>query len=124
MAKAKVLDDKVVIKSDILTDENLRKVLLLNPSALKLVDENSNNTLYEVTGGACNSFTQYGAVFAKGESKANIEIVNVDDEEAKLVLKELVTGNLIRINAIEEQVEGFLDNSTFDDVAEDVEFLN
>ena len=39
MAKAKVLDDKLVITSEILTNENIEKVSILKPSVLILKDE-------------------------------------------------------------------------------------
>ena len=122
MAKAKVLDDKVVIKSEVLTDENLRKVSILKPSALILTDEETKEVLYEVSAGGCNSFTKHGAIFADGESKANIAVHIEDVEEKKAILKDVITSNLVKINAIEGQVETYLEDA--EDVDTDIEFLN
>ena len=122
MAKAKVLDDKVVIKSEVLTDENLRKVSILKPSALILTDEETKEGLYVVSAGNCNSFTKYGAIFAGGESKANIAVHTEDAEEKKDILKDVITSNLVKINAIEEQVETYLEDA--EDIDTDIEFLN
>ena len=64
MAKAKILDNKVVITSDVLTDENIKRASILAPSVLQLVDEfNTSNVLFEVSLGTFNVFTCYVAVF-------------------------------------------------------------
>ena len=47
MAKAKVLDDKLVITSEVLTNENIEKVSILKPSVLILKDEEADKVLYE-----------------------------------------------------------------------------
>ena len=104
MAKAKVLDDKLVITSEILTNENIEKVL------------------YEITTAYCNSVTTYGAIFKDGKAIAGIS-VDADNEEArKEKMKNIITSILVKINAIETQVEEYLAEA--EDIQADVEFLD
>lgn len=124
MAKAKVLADRISITSEVLTDENLEKVGILAPSILKLFDEvNDNKVLYEVAGGSYNSFTTHGAVFKDGKSLGTIteEIMSLDEEAKEAKIKNILTAVLTRVNAIEAQVEDYLENA--DDLSEDIEFL-
>jgi hypothetical protein len=122
MAKAKVLDDKVVIISEVLTNNNIEKVSLLAPSILTLKDEYEDKTLYEVTTGSCNSFTTYGAIFNDGKSIAGITVYADTEEAKKAKMQNIVTAILTKVNAVEKQVEEYLANA--DDTAADVEFLD
>lgn len=122
MAKAKVLDDKVVITSDVLTNENIERVSILKPSVLVLKDEETNTTLYEVAMGEFNSITSYGAIFNDGKAIAGIT-VDADTEEArKNKMKAIITSILVKINAIEGQVSSYLNEA--EDIDADVEFLD
>lgn len=125
MAKAKVLADRISITSDILTDENLEKVAILAPSVLNLVDElNDKELIFAVAKSDCNTFSRYGASFKDGKTLGNISeaILNLAKEEREAKIKTILTGVLTRINAIEEQVENFLEDAI--DLSDDVEFLD
>lgn len=125
MAKAKVLADRISITSDILTDENLEKVAILAPSVLNLVDElNDKELIFAVAKSDCNTFSKYGASFKDGKTLGNISeaILNLAKEEREAKIKTILTGVLTRINAIEEQVESFLEDAI--DLSDDVEFLD
>ena len=122
MAKAKVLDDKVVITSEVLTNENIERVSILKPSVLILKDEEADKVLYEIGTGDCNSITAYGAIFKDGKAIAGLT-VDADTEEArKNKMKTIITSILVKINAIEEQVEEYLEEA--EDIEADVEFLD
>jgi len=122
MAKAKVLDDKVVITSDVLTNENIERVSILKPSVLILKDEEADKVLYEIATGDCNSITSYGAIFKDGKAIAGIT-VDADTEEAKKnKMKNIITSILVKINAIEEQVKEYLEEA--EEINADVEFLD
>jgi uncharacterized membrane protein len=122
MAKAKVLDDKVVITSEVLTNENIERVSILKPSVLILKDEEADKVLYEVTTGDCNSITNYGAIFKDGKAIAGIS-VDADNEEArKAKMKNIITSILVKIGAIEDQVTEYLDEA--EAIEADVEFLD
>ena len=122
MAKAKVLDDKVVITSEVLTNENIEKASILKPSVLILKDEEADKVLYEIATGECNSITTYGAIFKDGKAIAGLT-VNADTEEArKNKMKNIITSILVKINAIEEQVKSYIDEA--ETIETDVEFLD
>lgn len=124
MAKAKVLADRISITSEVLTDENLEKVGILTPSILKLVDEyEADKVLYEVASGEYNTFTVHGAVFKDGKSLGTIaeEIMSLDDEAKEAKIKNILTAVLTKVNAIEEQINEYLENA--DDLSDDIEFL-
>ena len=122
MAKAKVLDDKVVITSEVLTNENIERVSILKPSVLILKDEEADKVLYEVASGDCNSITNYGAIFKDGKAIGGLT-VDADNEEArKAKMKNIITSNLVKINAIEEQVTKYLEEA--ETIQADVEFLD
>jgi transcription termination factor NusB len=124
MAKAKVLADRISITSEVLTDENLEKVGILAPSILKLVDEyETDKVLYEVAGGEYNTFTVHGAVFKDGKSLGTIaeELMSLDDEAKEAKIKNILTAVLTKVNAIEEQINEYLENA--DDLSDDIEFL-
>lgn len=124
MAKAKVLADRISITSEVLTDENLEKVGILAPSILKLVDEyEADKILYEVAGGEYNTFTVHGAVFKDGKSLGTIaeEIMSLDDEAKEAKIKNILTAVLTKVNAIEAQIDEYLENA--DDLSDDIEFL-
>lgn len=104
MAKVKVLDNMVVIKSEILTDEALEGALLLNEHALKLRDE-EGNVRYEVAKANENTFTKFGASFLNGETKGIITIPSGKDEEGrKAYVKTYITPIVVAINKIEEAI--------------------
>ena len=123
MAKAKIIDDRISITSDILTDENIEKVSILSPSTLCLYDDkDENRMLYQVIGNEFNTFTKYGATFKDGKSLGAIseESMVADDKESKI--KNELTAILTRINRIEDQVEAYLEVA--EDLSEDIEFLD
>ena len=123
MAKAKILADRISITSDILTDENIKKVSILSPSTLYLYDDkDENRILYQVTGNEFNTFTKYGATFKDGKSLGAIseESMVADDKESKV--KNELTAILTRINRIEDQVTAYLEVA--EDLSEDIEFLD
>lgn len=125
MAKAKVLADRISVASEILTDANIRKVEILSPATLKLVDTNDNNTvLYEISEDICNSFTKYGATFHDGKTLATIgeDIMALDKDEREEAIKNILTAVLTKINAIESQVEEYLESANEVDI--DLEFLD
>lgn len=125
MAKAKILADRISITSEVLTDENIEKVRILSPSTLVLFDEkDETKALYEVSNGVCNTFTSYGAVFNDGKTLGAIDesILSLDKEEKEAKIKTILTAVLTRINAIEVQVEEYLEDAI--DLSEDVEFLD
>lgn len=121
MAKAKVLDDRVVITSEVLTNENIERVSILKPSVLILKDEETNTVLYEVAVGDCNSITNYGAIFKDGKAVASLA-VDGDEDTKKTKMKAIITSILVKLNAIENQVKEYLDNA--EDIDADVEFLD
>lgn len=122
MAKAKVLDDKVVITSEVLTNENIEKVAILKPSVLILKDEEADKVLYEIATDDCNSITNYGAIFKDGKAIAGLSVDAESEEARKAKMKNVITSILVKINAIEEQVKGYLE--TAEDIEADVEFLD
>ncbi len=125
MAKAKILADRISITSEVLTDENIEKVRILSPSTLVLFDEkDETKALYEVSNGVCNTFTSYGAVFNDGKTLGAIDesILSLDKEEKEAKIKTILTAVLTRINAIEVQVEEYLEDAI--DLSDDVEFLD
>lgn len=120
MAKAKVLEDKVVISSEVLTDENLERISVLNPSVLSLRDE-EGEILYQVATSDINSFTRNGASFKCGKTSATIFIDEDDENKRKDILTAEITKSLISINKIEEQVTEYLDDT--DEIEVDIDFL-
>lgn len=125
MAKAKILDNKVVITSEILTDENIKRASILAPSVLQLVDEfDTSNILFEVTLGTFNVFTVYGAVFKDGKTLGTIseEIMEQPKENREADIKSIITASLTKINAVEKQVEEYLADA--EDLSTDIEFMD
>ena len=125
MAKAKVLADRISITSEVLTDENIERVRILAPSNLVLFDEKKEDTvLFEVNKSEYNTFTNYGACFKEGKSLGTIpeEFLSLEQEKKEAKIKTLLTSVLTRINAIETQVENYLEEAQ--DLSEDVEFLD
>lgn len=120
MAKAKVLADRISITSEVLTDENIRKVKALAPSVLTLHDE-VEGEIYKVAVAneeESSNATKYGAVFKDGIALANY--YNYTDEDG---LKLYVVDMLHKINAIEEQVKEFLESNPFDEIEDSIEFM-
>ena len=122
MAKAKVLDDKLVITSEVLTNENIEKVSILKPSVLILKDEEADKVLYEVATADCNSITTYGAIFKDGKAIAGLSVDAEDEDSRKAKMKTIITSILVKINAVEEQVKNYLEEA--EDIEADVEFLD
>ena len=125
MAKAKVLADRICITSEILTDENIEKVRILAPSNLVLFDEKKEDkVLFEVNHSEYNTFTEYGACFKEGKTLGALseELLSLEKEKREAKIKTMLTAVLTRINAIEEQVENYLEVA--EDLSEDVEFLD
>ena len=125
MAKAKVLADRICITSEILTDENIEKVRILAPSNLVLFDEKKEDkVLFEVNHSEYNTFTEYGACFKEGKTSGALseELLSLEKEKREAKIKTMLTAVLTRINAIEEQVENYLEVA--EDLSEDVEFLD
>ena len=124
MAKAKVLADTISITSEVLTDENIRKVEALSPTTLKVIDENEGE-LYSVGATNYNSnVNKYGASFKHGEAVGRIpDFDNIEDDKKKEAITNYLLPILVRINAIEDAVEEFLNDNEFDDIVEDIEFM-
>ena len=122
MAKAKFLDDKVVITSDVLTNENIERVSILKPSVLILKDEEANKVLYEIATDDCNSITPYGAIFKDGKAITGLTVDGDNEEVKKNKMKNIITSILVKINAIEDQVKEYLEEA--EDIDADVEFLD
>lgn len=120
MAKAKVLADRISITSEVLTDENIRKVQALAPSVLVLHDE-TEGEIYRVDltdEAAFATANRYGSVFKEGTSLATYR--DYSDEEA---MKLFIVDILHKINAIEKAVEEFLESNPFDDIENSIEFM-
>lgn len=118
-ASAKVLEDKVVISSQVLTDENLNKVSILNPSVLVLKDE-EGTVLYEVASSEYNTFNRNGASFKGGKSHTNIQ-VDADEDKVKEIIKAEVTGTLMKLHKIETQVTEYI--NSLDNIEVDIDFI-
>lgn len=99
MAKVKMLSDKIVINSKILTDQNLRKVALRCPSCLVLKDEEEK--VFEVGYDSKSSMTQYGVLFNDGKVEATLK---GNHEDAVEFIKNVLS----MINEVEENVSDFL----------------
>lgn len=99
MAKAKILGDKVVIESKVLTDENIRKASIISPASLEFKEE--DKVLYAVTTDKIAMFNEFGASFKDGKTEANIP----DSSE---ILKVKVEAALMKINFIESYVSEVL----------------
>ena len=125
MAKAKVLADRISIISEVLSDENIEKVRILAPSNLVLFDEKKEDkVLFEVAHSDYNTFTEYGACFKEGKTLGAIpeEVLELDKEEREAKIKTMLTAVLTKINAVETQVEEYLEDD--EDLSSDVEFLD
>lgn len=125
MAKAKVLADRICITSEVLTDENIEKVRILALSNLVLFDEKKEDkVLFEVTRSDYNIFTEYGACFKEGKTLGVIpeEVLALEKDKKEAKIKTMLTAVLTRINAVEAQIENYLEVA--EDLSEDVEFLD
>lgn len=126
MAKAKILNDRIVVTSEVLTDANIEKVKVLAPSVLKLVDELDLDAkvLYVVDTDVTNTFTIYGALFKGGKTTGSIseETLALDEEVRKAKINTTLTAVLTKLNVIEERVAEFLENA--EDFSNDIEFLD
>lgn len=125
MAKAKILHDRISIKSDILTDENLEKVALLSPSSLILKDEEDGTVLYGVAkSDSLATFNNNGACFKDGVTVGTVDkaIMDLEADKRQSKIQTIVTATLMRINEIERQVESYLEDA--EDFEGDIEFLD
>ena len=126
MAKAKILADRFSITSEVLTDETIERISLLAPSVLRLYDErDEKKVLFEVAKDDYTSLTIYGAVFKNGKAVGTIpeNIMEIEDVTVRNnKITNSITAILTRINAIEEQVETYLEDAI--DLADDIEFLD
>ena len=122
MAKAKVLADRISITSEVLTDENIEKVSILAPSVLMLTDE--DKVLYQVCGDVYNNFNTNGAAFKEGKTLGTIseEIMGLEKEAKEAKIKTLLTAVVTRINAIEEQVNAYIEDA--EELDDAIEFLD
>lgn len=122
MAKAKVLADRISITSEVLTDENIEKVSILAPSVLMLTDE--DKVLYQVCGDVYNNFNINGAAFKEGKTLGTIseESMGLEKEAKEAKITTLLTAVVTRINAIEEQVNEYLEDA--EDLSDSIEFLD
>ncbi len=114
MAKAKVLSDKVVIESKILTDEILRKVSMRCPSLLVLKDE--DKVVFEIANDSKSSMSQYGVVFSNGKVDANLKGDSKD-------VMEYVKNTLSMINEVESNVSDAIKDIDAADKKLDIEVL-
>ena len=87
-----------------------------------LKDEEADKVLYEIATDDCNSITNYGAIFKDGKAIAGLSVDAESEEARKAKMKNVITSILVKINAIEEQVKGYLE--TAEDIEADVEFLD
>lgn len=120
MAKAKVLADRISITSEVLTDENIRKVKALAPSVLALHDEVEGD-IYRVDVTDETEYAianSYGSVFKDG-----VALATYYDYTDETGLKLYVVDMLHKINAIEKQVEEFLESNPFDEIEDSIEFM-
>lgn len=127
MAKARVLEDRIKITSEVLTDEVLEKVMTLAPSALVVTDAycvNDERVLYEVTKGDVNTFTKFGATFKDGATIGSISAATMElsKEEREAKIKNHLIRVLNYINNIEEQVKEFVENVA--DLDFEIDFLD
>ena len=124
MAKAKVLADTISITSEILTDENIRKVKALAPAVLKVIDENEGELYAVDTTENYTEVTKYGALFHDGKTVGRVPGYNhIENDKIEEAVTNYLLPILVRINAIEDAVKEFIDNNEFDDIAEDIEFI-
>lgn len=124
MAKAKVLADTISITSEVLTDENIRKVQALSPVTLKVIDETEGELYTITTAKDSTELTRYGAVFHDGKAVGRMPGYNaIEDADKEEAITNYLLTILVRINAIESAVEEFLATNEFNDVVEDIEFI-
>ena len=127
MAKARVLEDRIKITSEVLTDEVLEKVMTLAPSALTITDAYSTEderVLYEVVKGDVNTFTKFGASFKDGATVGTISAATMElpKEEREAKIKNHLIRVLNYINNIEEQVKEFMEH--VEDLDFEIDFLD
>ena len=127
MAKARVLEDRIKITSEVLTDEVLEKVMTLAPSALTITDAYSTTderVLYEVVKGDVNTFTKFGPSFKDGATVATISAATMElpKEEREAKIKNHLIRVLNYINNIEEQVKEFMEH--VEDLDFEIDFLD
>ena len=109
MAKAKIFEGRVRITSDVIDNDNVRKLEALNEEALVLTNEKTGEEIFRVaTTDNANetAFSRNGVVFCEGKAVGDFEM-NEDGtlDEDDLYNLEAV---LRRINKIESQVNAAL----------------
>lgn len=123
MAKAKILHDRISIKSDILTDANLERVALLSPSSLFLKDEDGTILYGVAKSDSLATFNSNGACFNNGVTVGTVDkaVMDLPVDKRQDKIQTIVTATLTRLNAIESQVEEYLEDAA--DLSEDIEFI-
>lgn len=120
MAKVKVFENMVVIKSDILTNEAIENAKLFNEGTLVIKDEETNDVRFSVGTGETNSFTRFGAIFNEGETKNIITIPSGKDEAGKKAyIRTYLVPILIQLQKVEDAIAA-LGNV---DIDVDIDFL-
>ena len=109
MAKAKIFEGRVRITSDVIDNDNVRKLEALNEEALVLTNEKTGEEIFRVaTTDNANetAFSRNGVVFCEGKAVGDFEM-NEDGtlDEDDLYNLEAV---LRRVNKIESQVNAAL----------------
>ena len=109
MAKAKIFEGRVRITSDVIDNDNVRKLEALNEEALVLTNEKTGEEIFRVaTTDNANetAFSRNGVVFCEGKAVGDFEMNEdgtLDDDD--LYNLEAV---LRRVNKIESQVNAAL----------------
>ena len=109
MAKAKIFEGRVRITSDVIDNDNVRKLEALNEEALVLTNEKTGEEIFRVaTTDNANetAFSRNGVVFCEGKAVGDFEM-NEDgtlDEDDLYNLEAI----LRRVNKIESQVNAAL----------------
>jgi len=109
MAKAKIFEGRVRITSDVIDNDNVRKLEALNEEALVLTNEKTGEEIFRVaTTDNANetAFSRNGVVFCEGKAVGDFDMNEdgtLDDED--LYNLEAV---LRRVNKVESQVNAAL----------------
>jgi hypothetical protein len=109
MAKAKIFEGRVRITSDVIDNDNVRKLEALNEEALVLTNEKTGEEIFRVaTTDNANetAFSRNGVVFCEGKAVGDFDMNEdgiLDDED--LYNLEAI---LRRVNKVESQVNAAL----------------
>ena len=101
MANAKIFEGKVRVEST-LTTEQIRKAKALKPDALKIKDDEGNETFIVTTVNSANNtaVSTNGVALYKGKAVANLQSVGSISQEHKWELEAI----LINLDKVEKQV--------------------